>query len=158
MRRQVLSSIQRNLTRLRVFFRLILCVTLFTSFTAGATDPLVVIVHKDNPNKQISQHQLVDLYMGKYTAFPDGTLAKVLDYEQGHPLRTFFLTSLTGRPINQINAYWSQVKFSGKASFPQAYQSIDAILEEVASTPDAIGYVPATAVTEDVKVVYRFVQ
>ncbi|WP_156158670.1 hypothetical protein [Pseudoalteromonas rubra] len=144
--------------RLQVFCCIILKLLLFTTCSANATDPLVVIVHRDNPNPQLSQHQIVDLYMGKYTAFPDGTLAKVLDYEQGHPLRTLFLTTLTGRPISQINAYWSQVKFSGKASFPQAYQSIDAILEEVASTPDAIGYVPATAVTEDVKVVYRFVQ
>ncbi|MEC4087741.1 hypothetical protein [Pseudoalteromonas rubra] len=158
MRLQVLSSIQHTLTGLQKLFKMALSLSLFICFTTDANDPLVVIVHKDNPNQQISQHQLVDLYMGKYTAFPDGTLANVLDYEQGHPLRTIFLTSLTGRPINQINAYWSQVKFSGKASFPQAYQSIDAILEEVASTPDAIGYVPATAVTEDVKVVYRFVQ
>ncbi|MCG7534677.1 hypothetical protein [Pseudoalteromonas sp. OOF1S-7] len=144
--------------RLKQFFSIILPWLLFVTCSANTTDTLVVIVHPGNLNQHISQHQLVDLYMGKYAAFPDGTLAKVLDYEQGHPLRTLFLTSLTGRPIGQINAYWSQVKFSGKASFPQAYQSIDAILEEVASTPDAIGYVPASAVTEDVKVVYRFVQ
>ncbi|MCO7189720.1 MULTISPECIES: hypothetical protein [unclassified Pseudoalteromonas] len=137
--------------------RFALCVLLITC-TAKAADSLVVIVHRDNPNQQLSDYQLIDLYMGKYTAFPDGTLATVLDYDQGHPLRAKFLTTLTGRPMSQINAYWSQVKFSGKASFPQAYQSIEAILEEVASTPDAIGYVPEAALTEDVKVVYRFVQ
>ncbi|WP_054015493.1 hypothetical protein [Pseudoalteromonas sp. R3] len=138
--------------------RITLCFLLLITCTAKATDPLVVIVHRDNPNQQLSQYQLIDLYMGKYAAFPDGTLATVLDYEQGHPLRVEFLTTLTGRPMSQINAYWSQVKFSGKASFPQAYQSIEAILKAVASTPDAIGYVPETALTEDVKVVYRFVQ
>ncbi|KZN60483.1 hypothetical protein N473_24330 [Pseudoalteromonas luteoviolacea CPMOR-1] len=122
----------------------------------SAESDIVIVVNKHNPIEHIDKRQLIDMYMGKYLAFPNGHLAVTLDYTKGHNLRSIFFEALTGRSITQINAYWSRVKFSGKASPPQAYPTIDAIIDKVMTTPSAIAYIPATAVTNELKVVYRF--
>ncbi|AOT07288.1 hypothetical protein [Pseudoalteromonas luteoviolacea] len=140
----------------RVLSSLSLVLVLIWCSFVSAESNLVIVVNKHNPIERIEKRQLIDMYMGKYLAFPNGHLAVTLDYTKGHNLRDIFFETLTGRSITQINAYWSRVKFSGKASPPQAYPTIDAIIDKVKTTPSAIAYIPATAVTDELKVVYRF--
>ncbi|KZW98726.1 hypothetical protein JL49_21445 [Pseudoalteromonas luteoviolacea] len=137
-----------------------LCFLLIVSMKLEASEPqdIVIVVNKNNPIEQVTHRQLIDMYMGKYLAFPNGHMAITLDYRKEHPLRSAFFKALTGQNISQINAYWSRVKFSGKASPPQAYPSTEAIIDKVITTPSAIAYLPASAVTDELKVVYRFVQ
>ncbi|MDK1287163.1 hypothetical protein [Pseudoalteromonas umbrosa] len=134
---------------------LILCLYGWST-SAAAQSEIVIVVNKHNPIERIEKRQLIDMYMGKYLAFPNGHIAVTLDYKKEHDLRRVFFEALTGRSISQVNAYWSRVKFSGKASPPQAYPTIDAIIDKVTTTPSAIAYIPATAVTDELKVVYRF--
>ncbi|MBR8845192.1 MULTISPECIES: hypothetical protein [Pseudoalteromonas] len=135
--------------------RLLTAVFFLISYPISATADIAVIVNKDNPIESISQRQLIDMYMGKYVAFPNGDMAVTYDYEKSHPLRGPFFLALTGRNESQINAYWSRIKFSGKVSPPQSFSSPSTILENIRNTPNAIGYVPADFVTGDVKVIYQ---
>ncbi|MCF2860441.1 hypothetical protein L1286_23535 [Pseudoalteromonas sp. SMS1] len=141
-------------------FFIIASLLLITSaeLRAASAQEIVIVVNKNNPIEKVTHRQLIDMYMGKYLAFPNGHMAITLDYRKEHPLRSVFFKALTGRSISQINAYWSRVKFSGKASPPQAYPSTEAIIDKVITTPSAIAYLPANAVTDELKVVYRFVQ
>ncbi|PCK31031.1 hypothetical protein [Pseudoalteromonas piscicida] len=136
--------------------RLLFTLTILTSYPLSASADIAVIVNKDNPVESISQRQLIDMYMGKYVAFPNGEMAITYDYEKSHPLRSPFFLALTGRNESQINAYWSRIKFSGKVSPPQYFSSPSAILENIVNTPNAIGYIPKELVTGDVKVIYHF--
>jgi hypothetical protein len=86
------------------------------SFTGSATGAeLVLVVNKNNPISILSRSQVIDLYMGKYVAFPDGTKAVPVDIEDDVEIRTKFYDSLVGMPLARVNAYWSKVKFSGRA-------------------------------------------
>lgn len=116
---------------------------------------IAVIVNKSNPIDTVSQRQLIDMYMGKYVAFPNGEMAVTYDYDKSHPMREPFFFALTGRNESQINAYWSRIKFSGKVSPPQYFSSPSAILKNIVKTPNAIGYIPMELVTDDVKVIYQ---
>ncbi|MBQ4844036.1 MULTISPECIES: hypothetical protein [unclassified Pseudoalteromonas] len=123
-----------------------------------AQQDLVVIVHKDNPVNSLTHKAVVDMFMGKYLAFPNGVIALTCDYKKESQIRSSFLSAITGRPISQINAYWSRVRFSGKASPPQIFDDVVSILDKVANTSNAIAYVPAHTVTHNVKVVYKIAQ
>ncbi|MBQ4840081.1 MULTISPECIES: hypothetical protein [Pseudoalteromonas] len=141
---------------LRPLLTLLVLMMLTFDARGNVQEDIVIVVNKHNPIEYIEKRQLIDMYMGKYLAFPNGHIAVTLDYKKEHALRSAFFLALTGRNIAQINAYWSRVKFSGKASPPQAYPSIAAIIDKVVTTPSAIAYIPASAVTDELKVVYRF--
>ena len=125
-----------------------------TSFVTSAE--LVLVVNKNNPTSVLSRSQVIDLYMGKYVAFPDGTKAVPVDIEDDLETRTKFYDSLVGMPLARVNAYWSKVKFSGRARPPTEQKDEKAILDFVMETEDAIAYIHESSVTADVKVVYRF--
>ncbi|WP_252732016.1 hypothetical protein [Paraglaciecola arctica] len=119
---------------------------------------LVLVVHKDNPTDALSRSQLIDLYMGKYVAFPDGARAVPVDIEEDLETREKFYELLVGMSLARVNAYWSKVKFSGRARPPTQQKDEKAILNFVTQTENAIAYVHQNSVTDDVKVVYRFTQ
>ena len=68
---------------------------------------MLVIVHKDNPLEQLERKQVVDLFMGRVTAFPNGQSAQTLDLRAGTPLRANFYKALTGKSEAQVDAYWA---------------------------------------------------
>jgi ABC-type phosphate transport system substrate-binding protein len=126
----------------------------FTSFVTS--NELVLVVNKHNPTSVLSRSQVIDLYMGKYVAFPDGTKAVPVDIKDNLETRTKFYDSLVGMSLPRINAYWSKVKFSGRARPPIEQSDEQAILDFISGTKDAIAYIHESSVTSDVKVVYRF--
>ncbi|MCW8109514.1 hypothetical protein OPS25_13470 [Alteromonas ponticola] len=117
---------------------------------------LVVVVHKDNPTEHLTRSQLIDLYMGKYVAFPDGSKAQPLDIDNDETTKEQFYQALVGMPLNRVNAYWSRVKFSGRARPPVVQQDQQAVLAYIESTGSAIAYIHKNNLTDKVKVVYRF--
>ncbi|TMP45027.1 hypothetical protein CWB96_08220 [Pseudoalteromonas citrea] len=131
---------------------------LLFSALAQAQQDIVVIVNKTNPTDALSHKAVVDMFMGKYLAFPDGSMAQTYDYQKDSQIRSTFLSAITGRSINQINAYWSRVRFSGKVSPPQIFPDVMTVLDKVAHTANAVAYVPAHTVTAQVKVVYTIAQ
>jgi ABC-type phosphate transport system substrate-binding protein len=126
----------------------------FASFVNSAE--LVLVVHKNNPTSILTRSQVIDLYMGKYVAFPDGSKAVPVDIEDDLDTRTKFYAALVGMPLARVNAYWSKVKFSGRARPPTQQKDEKAVLAFVVGTENAIAYVHESSVTADLKVVYRF--
>jgi len=70
-------------------------------------------------------------------------------------LKNDFYVSLVNQDERKIKAYWARLLFSGRAKPPETLDSIAAILAKVEKINQAIAYIPATAVTDNVKVVYR---
>jgi hypothetical protein len=126
----------------------------FASFVTGAE--LVLVVHINNPTVALSRSQVIDLYMGKFVAFPDGSKAIPVDIEDDLETRRRFYEALVGMPLARVNAYWSKVKFSGRARPPTQQKDEKAVLVFIMETENAIAYIHESNVTGNVKVVYRF--
>ena len=77
-----------------------------------------VVVPTSSSVHAMSQKELVDLYMGRTRAFPDGTFALPFDLPRDHPGRAAFYQALTGMDLAQINSYWSRLMFSGQTLPP----------------------------------------
>jgi len=139
-------------------YLLILFVILITSrFSVWAEDRLVVVVNINNPTNEITKKQLIDLYMGKYVAFPNGNFAIPLDLLKDSTERKSFYKNLTGRSISQINAYWSRIKFTGRASQPQKVDAEQAV-SKVNHSSSTIVYIQESQVTNKMKVIYKIDQ
>ncbi len=121
------------------------------SFSASA-EP-VVIANVNNKLKEIDVSNLQDIYMGRVRSFKDGSMALPIDQAK---LRADFYQKLTQRPIEQINAYWARIMFSGEASPPRIMPDDVSVIRIVKENSGAIGYISAESVNKEVKILLRF--
>lgn len=118
---------------------------------------LAVIVNRDNPLNTLSKQQLVDLFMGRSPYFPCGCAVVKLDAPSASMVRKAFYHSLVGMSLNEVNAYWARLMFSGRATPPMQVHQEQDIVKLVADNSNAIGYVPKDTYGDsnnDVKVVF----
>lgn len=125
-------------------------------FSVSAADELVVVVNNKNPIKQMTRSEVIDLFMGKYTAFPNGEHASVVDLDNEQLNKQQFYHLLVGRSLASINAYWSRIRFTGRARPPIQQSSELEVIEYLSNQENAIGYIPKSMLNENLKVVYSF--
>jgi len=119
-----------------------------------AVEPLAVVVNKANPIDKLTRSELIDLFMGKYVAFPDDSKAMPVELKGEHDIKVNFYQSLVGMPLSRVNAYWSRLRFTGRKRVA-VFQSNEAeLIDYIIANEQAIGYVPQSLLTDDLKVVY----
>jgi ABC-type phosphate transport system substrate-binding protein len=128
--------------------RTILLLLFIAILPASALAEIVIIVNANNKLKKIELSNLQDIYMGKMQAFADESMALPIDQAK---LRVEFYEKLTQRPIEQINAYWARIMFSGEASPPRIMSDDASVISTVKENPGAIGYVSKESVSKGVK-------
>lgn len=134
----------------KVVMTMIIC--LLSIVTARAD--IAVVVNVDSGVNKLSERQVVDLFMGRYVAFPNGATALPLDQPVDSKARAKFYELLTGKTVPQINAYWAKLIFSGRASPPRVAPDESKVLSMIRDNKHAIGYVDARDLDKTVKVVY----
>ena len=117
----------------------------------AAAKPISIVVHADNATDSLSKKQLIDLYMGRYVAFPDNQSAQPLDTLTPEGLKSTFYKRLVNMPLSRVNAYWSRVRFTGRATPPETYADEQMVLNFIAENPNAIGYVFSDALNKQQK-------
>lgn len=106
---------------------------------SARADVFVVVPTSSNVQK-MTQKELVDLYMGRTRAFPDGTFALPFDLPRDDPGRAKFYEALTGMDLARINSYWARLMFSGQTLPPQPLPGEAAMADLVRRNPSAVGY------------------
>lgn len=117
---------------------------------------ILVIVNLQNAVDKLSHQELMDLYMGRYTNFPNKVAALLLDMPMDSEIRDEFYRKLVGKSVAEVNAYWARLMFTGRASPPRAIEDAEQVIKFVGDNKNAIGYVYETEYDDSLKVVYRF--
>lgn len=116
---------------------------------------VAVIVHPSNAS-DFDLSTIKKIYLGKKKSFSNGRTAIVLSVSNSDPTMTEFNEKVMDKSNSQIKAYWSKIIFTGKGTPPQEMPSASEIIHSVASNPDSIGYIDASAATDAVKIVATF--
>lgn len=127
------------------FLAIVLLLAAAGTVTPVAAD-IAVIVNPAN-TATVTTDELTRLYTGRSSALAAVNLA------ESSPLRGQFDEKGVGRSSAQLKAHWSKLVFTGKGTPPLELASEAAVIEHVASNPNAIGYIAASSVTDTVKVV-----
>jgi ABC-type phosphate transport system substrate-binding protein len=123
---------------------------IFASFTARAQD-VVIIVNRNVTLSAISEAQLRDIFTGARSRLNDGTrVTPVL--LKGGPAHEVFLRNHLGENPEEFRTRWRKAVFTGQGAMPREFSSEAALLNYVASTPGAIGYVSRASVAEGIRV------
>lgn len=120
-----------------------------------ANAELAVVVHPSYADA-ISQDDIAKIFLGKAKTFPNGSPAVPINQEDSQSATDEFNNKVLGKSSTQLKAYWSKLVFTGKGTPPKEATNDAQVLELIANNPNMIGYLDASALSADVKVVARF--
>lgn len=118
-------------------------------YAASAQD-VVLVANKDVRISEIRDAELRAIFTGEKTRFADGSHAVPVTLKGG-PAHEVFLRNHLGENPDQFRAQWRKAVFTGQGAMPRAFASESALLEYVAITPGAIGYVSRSSSQDGVK-------
>ena len=122
-----------------VRWSMLLLILIACKWAASAQDVALVA----NKGVQVSGIRDVDLraiFMGSKTRFSDGSHA-VPVMLKGGPVHEVFLRNHLGETPGDFQAQWRKAVFTGQGAMPKAFDNEATLIEYVAATPGAIGYV-----------------
>ena len=120
--------------------------------TTGAAD-LVVIAHPKSGIDRLGRNDVINIFLGRFRQLPSGLSALPVDLPASQGERSAFYHQLVNKELAEINAYWARLVFSGRTMPPRQAASVDDLLDFVAVTPGAVGYVDRSQVNGRVKIV-----
>lgn len=109
----------------------------------------VAIVNSASPVASLSADQMKELFLGKKASWEDGGKVTVVIAKAGPSQDA--LMNLLGKSSSQFQTSWKKLVFTGKAAMPEQVDSDDAVIDLVAKTPGAIGFVDKAKVKDGVK-------
>lgn len=108
---------------------------------AGQDATFRVIVNANVQESEIEAKQLSKIFLKKVKRWDDDTTAVVFDLTAESEIRNVFSRAVHRKSISAIKSYWQRMIFSGRDVAPDELDSEQAMVERVASTPGAVGYV-----------------
>jgi ABC-type phosphate transport system substrate-binding protein len=115
----------------------------------------VVVVSSKCPVSALSKDQVTDIFLGKTTLFPGGTLAVPIDQVEEAPARDEFYSTFANKSPAQVKAHWTKLIFTGRGQPPRSISNSVEIRKLVAANPQAISYIERSAVDSTVKIVVQ---
>jgi ABC-type phosphate transport system substrate-binding protein len=123
------------------------------SLNAGrAGAEVVAVVSARNPVATMSKNEIVDIFLGKTSRFPDGSAALPIDQAERSPVRDEFYLRFAGKSAAQLKAHWSKIIFTGRGQPPREVADGVEVKRYLAQNPRAIGYIDEKQVDASVKV------
>jgi hypothetical protein len=121
--------------------RWIIVLLSFVSCCSGArAQDVVLIANMDVQISEIKDADLRAIFRGEKTRFADGSHAVPVTLKGG-PAHEVFLKNYVGEGPEEFRSQWRKVVFTGQGAMPKAFDSESALIEYVAATPGAVGYV-----------------
>lgn len=113
---------------------------------------VVLVANKANTLDSLKQSQLVRIYLRKTKQFSNGSEVVPIDLKASDT-RDYFYRKIIRKSERQLKYYWSRMMFSGNTRPPKKLRSDRAVIHFVSQNVNALGYVRADSVTDEVKVI-----
>ncbi len=121
--------------------------------TGAAAAEVVVVVSAKSAVTTLSKNQVVDIFLGKTSRFPDGSLAMPIDQGEGVSAREQFYSEVASKTSAQLRAYWSKIIFTGRGQPPREASSVIELKKLLAINANGIGYIDRDQLDGSVRIV-----
>ena len=119
---------------------LIVLLSFLGCWSAAHAQDVILVANRGVRISEIKDADLHAIFLGTKTRFSDGSHA-IPVILKGGPAHEVFLQKHLGENPNDFRAQWRKVVFTGQGDMPKAFDSEPALIEYVAVTPGAVGYV-----------------
>ena len=112
---------------------------------------VVVISNSSVTESTLSKKDVSSIYLGKKSSWSNGSKISFVVLEgETHEA---FLKNYVGKSESQFNTFWKKQVFTGKGTPPRKLDSEKAMVDFVAGTAGAIGYVSSGTDVSNVKII-----
>ncbi|WP_231874242.1 hypothetical protein [Alcanivorax sp. NBRC 102024] len=132
----------------RIMFSLLLMLA-----TTVQADP-VVVVSANSSLGALTQDEVRQIFNGQARRV-SGVSVKPLDLPSRGDAREAFYQQVLGKSAEQMKSYWARMIFTGRGMPPREVSSEQEMVMLVGSNRNFVGYLDASQVTPDLKVVFR---
>jgi len=119
-------------------------------FVVQAKAQVIVVANNSVKASDVSKNDLKDVFTGSSTSLGGGSVVPIL--LKAGTAHEEFLQAYIGKNDTAYRAGWRSLVFSGQGSMPKSVDGDAAVVEFVAHTPGAIGYIGKASPHEGVKV------
>jgi hypothetical protein len=132
------NSRERTAMKKSILLGLFFCLFLGCGIVKG--QEVIIIANKSVKASDVNAGDLKDVYNGDKSSLSDGSHVVPVTLKGG-PVHEAFLKKYVGKGDAAFRAAWRSLVFSGAGSMPKTFDTESALIEYVAATPGAIGYV-----------------
>ena len=126
-----------------------LFLTLLTTFCRA--QEAVVIANPSVGDVKLTSEEVKNILLGTKTKWDAGGVLKLAILSEG-PVHDKVVKDFTQRTADQFDKHWKKQVFTGKGIMPYVAKSDTEMVDYVAKTPGAVGYVAKDSATGGVKV------
>jgi TonB family protein len=130
---------------------IVIGVLMLASKAIALAGEVKVIANAAISSASISDSELRSVFLLQRKTLKDGTAVEPVLQKRG-PVHDAFCKHFLSRDGEEIGIYYDGIVFTGKGSMPKQLNSDADVLNYVARTPGAIGYVSSSASADGVKV------
>jgi ABC-type phosphate transport system substrate-binding protein len=124
-------------------------VCLCVLFSGIAWADVVIIAHKDVAETTLSEKELQEIFLGKRVQWTDNSAVHPATVKESE-LHEAFLERYIKKSPSQWVTHWKRMVFTGTGTPPEQFDTQQELLDYVAETKGAIGYVDAEVPIENV--------
>ena len=141
----------RNIVLISIVLMILVTSIFLTSKNTYAVSEVVFIVNTSVETKSLSKSDIKEIFLGEKITWDNGNeiVIAVIDDSTIHEL---FTRTYLKKSAVQFLRYWRNQVFCGKGSLPKYLKSEKEMLQFVADTKNALGYISSETSAEGVKV------
>lgn len=129
---------------------LIACVVLLPCAARAQTERVLVVANTDDSDLKLTRLEVRNLFMGG-----DSSL-NAIALTPDNLTRVLFNTKVIGLTESRIQAYWAQMRFSGRKRPPMEFRSEAEALKYVLANEGTVAYFPQDMlIPEGLAILYR---
>jgi ABC-type phosphate transport system substrate-binding protein len=132
----------------------ILLITILILFETSIKAQVVIIANKSVSANSLSKSKVADIYSLNIKNWDNGEKIILFDLKGNSGTKEKFY-SFIGKSNSDMKSLWMRAQLTGAGFAPATLISEEEVLNKVASTPGAIGYVSPKVVTGSVKVLAK---
>ncbi|WP_158972516.1 hypothetical protein [Paraglaciecola sp. L3A3] len=118
---------------------LIIALLLYSGYSASANNSILVVANTAITNIELNRQEVRNLFMGSSLSYGLSAIA----LPPNNHTRILFNTKIVGLTESRIQAYWAQMKFTGRKKAPKELADEQLVLDYLENNQGAVGYLPS---------------
>lgn len=114
---------------------------------------VVAVVSADSPINSLSSSQVIGIFLGRTSHFPDGDGAIPIDQTEGSAARDKFYAHFAAMSAAQVKTFWSRIIFTGRGQPPRIAGTSIELKKLLLANPNAIGYLDRSELDSSLRAV-----
>lgn len=114
---------------------------------------LAVVAHPGVMTHQLTRDTTRAIFAMRQRTWPDGQAVRVFVLDNNHPVHARFAKEQLAVYPHQLQLAWDRMVFSGTGQAPNRVRNQQEMLERIATTPGALGYLEREYLDDRVQVI-----